>query len=100
MDYGRLTEAFKGFINWVLINGSSDYKKFHLSCSDFYDAETVARRVIVATRRNVQELDLQFSPSNAFDLPYCLLTSKSLRVLKLNLFRHVLKLPLPLDLAG
>lgn len=24
MDYGRLTDAFKGFINWVLINGSSD----------------------------------------------------------------------------
>lgn len=93
MDYGRLTEAFQGFINWVLINGSSDYKMFRLSCSDLYDAETVARWVIVATQRNVQELDLQFSPSNAFDLPYCLLTSKSLRVLKLNLFLHVLKLP-------
>lgn len=93
MDYGRLAKAFEGFINWVLINGSSDYKKFRLSCSDVYDTETVARWVIVAARRNVQELDLKFNPSEAFDLPYCLATSKSLRVLKLNLFLHVLKLP-------
>ncbi|GFY92747.1 hypothetical protein Acr_08g0011430 [Actinidia rufa] len=81
-------------VNWGLNTGSSDHKKLRLACSYVYDMPTVGRWIIVATRSNVKELDLTYCPSQAFfELPYCLVNSNSLRVLKLNLYLRACQLP-------
>ncbi|XP_060201173.1 putative FBD-associated F-box protein At3g50710 [Lycium barbarum] len=87
-------ENFKDFINWVLITQFADNLVcFKLRCGDLFDKGAIFRWVRVATSRNVQELVLSFCPAEPFELPFCVATSESLRVLKLELNGGILKLP-------
>ncbi|XP_015164462.1 F-box/FBD/LRR-repeat protein At5g56420-like [Solanum tuberosum] len=53
----------------------------------------IFRWIHAATRRNVQEVVLEFTLCEPLELPICLATCESLQVLKLNLPRDILKLP-------
>ncbi|XP_075079672.1 FBD-associated F-box protein At5g60610 [Nicotiana tabacum] len=53
----------------------------------------IFRWIRVITKRNVQELVLSFRLAEPFELPYCVATCESLRVLKLQLSGDMLKLP-------
>ncbi|XP_059306096.1 FBD-associated F-box protein At2g26860-like [Lycium ferocissimum] len=89
-----MAENFKDFINTVLISQCGvSLVCFKLCCGNLFDKEAIFRWVRVATKRNVQELVLSFCPVAQFELPYCVATCESLRVLKLQLYRAILKLP-------
>ncbi|TMW87908.1 hypothetical protein EJD97_019295 [Solanum chilense] len=88
-----MAEKFKDFINWVLINRCGDSLVcFKLCCGDIFGKRAIFRWVRVVTARDVQELVLDFCPAEPFELPYCVVTCESLRVLKLRLDGSVLKL--------
>ncbi|KAH0632367.1 hypothetical protein KY290_038197 [Solanum tuberosum] len=87
---------FKDFINWVFINqcGVGDSLVcFKLCCGNIFYKGDIFRWVRVVTTRNVQELVLVFCPAEPFELPYCVVTCESLRVLKIRMDGSVLKLP-------
>lgn len=87
---------FKDFINWVLISQGETNKlvQFLLCFDTMFDKVANLRWINhVTIRRNVQQLVLKFCLSETFELPYCLVTSQSLQVLKLHLSGNVLKLP-------
>lgn len=89
-----MAEKFKDFINWVLINQCADNLVcFKLCCGYYFDKGAIFRWIRVATTRNVQQLALSFFPAESFELPYCVVTCESLRVLKLHLDGAILKLP-------
>ncbi|XP_070006973.1 putative F-box/FBD/LRR-repeat protein At5g62970 [Nicotiana tabacum] len=58
-----------------------------------FDKVDIFRWIHATTRRNVQELLLEFCLDEPFELPYCVASCESLQVLKLNLSGDILKLP-------
>ncbi|KAH0687865.1 hypothetical protein KY290_019523 [Solanum tuberosum] len=89
-------ENFKDFINWVLISQRETKLAKFLLCvapDDYFDKMEVLRWIHAATRRNVQEIVLEFTLCEPLELPICLATCESLQVLKLNLPDNILKLP-------
>lgn len=89
-----MAEKFKDFINWVLIAQCGDgLVCFKLCCGNIFDKGAIFRWICVVTSRNVQELVLVFCPAETFELPYCVVTCESLRVLKLRMDGSILKLP-------
>ncbi|WMV44449.1 hypothetical protein MTR67_037834 [Solanum verrucosum] len=89
-----MAEKFKDFINWVFINQCGNTLVcFKLCCGDIFGKGAIFRWVRVVTTRNVQELVLNFCPAEPFELPYCVVTCESLRVLKIQMDGSVLKLP-------
>ncbi|XP_027771330.1 F-box/FBD/LRR-repeat protein At3g52680-like [Solanum pennellii] len=97
LDYHKiLKEKFKDFINWVLISQRETKLAKFLLCvapHDYFDKMEILRWIHAATRRNVQEIVLEFIPCEQFELPICVATCESLQVLKLNLPFNILKLP-------
>ncbi|XP_059306095.1 putative FBD-associated F-box protein At3g50710 [Lycium ferocissimum] len=90
----EMVKTFNDFINWILITQCvENLVCFKLCCGNLFDEGAIFRWIRVATRRNVQELVLRFDPAETFELPYCVATSESLRVLKLRLDGAILKLP-------
>ncbi|XP_019244684.1 PREDICTED: F-box/FBD/LRR-repeat protein At5g56420-like [Nicotiana attenuata] len=92
----EMTDKFKDFINWVLISQRATNLVRFLLIGDIYgifDKVDILRWIHATTRRNVQELVLEFCLLEPFELPYCVATCESLQVLKLNLSGDILKLP-------
>ncbi|XP_010272779.1 PREDICTED: F-box/LRR-repeat protein At4g14103-like isoform X2 [Nelumbo nucifera] len=96
---GGRDEAENGFMDFVdrvlLLRNSSDIQKFHISCGWYCDVNRVNSWVLVAVRRNVQEFYLKIRPKDFLELPDCLFTCKSLRVLKLDMDYVPVELRLP-----
>ncbi|KAG5598833.1 hypothetical protein H5410_030203 [Solanum commersonii] len=87
-------EEFKEFIDTFLIaHKTINLVRFILSCSNMFETTDILRFIDAATRRNVEQLVLWFSPCEPFELPHCLVTCESLQVLKLNLCGDVQKIP-------
>uniref|UniRef100_M1CY56 F-box family protein n=1 Tax=Solanum tuberosum TaxID=4113 RepID=M1CY56_SOLTU len=94
-------EEFKEFIDTFLISHKTiSLVRFILSCSNMFESTDILRFIDAATRRNVEQLVLWFSPCEPFELPHCLVTCESLHVLKLNLCGYILKLPNHNHLGG
>lgn len=94
--YEPKKEKFKDFINWVLISQRETKLVSFLLCvdpGDVFDKVDILRWIHAATRRNVQEVVLEYNLSEPFELSFCLVTCESLQVLKLNLHGDILKLP-------
>ncbi|XP_059306596.1 putative FBD-associated F-box protein At3g50710 [Lycium ferocissimum] len=90
----EMVKTFNDFIHWVFISQcANNLVCFKLYCGNLFDEGAIFRWVRVAIRRNVQELVLSFGPTEPFELPYCVATSESLRVLKLQLNGAILKVP-------
>ncbi|KAG5627087.1 hypothetical protein H5410_012305 [Solanum commersonii] len=66
-----------------------NFKDFYILDGDF----AVDSCCHAATRRNVQEIVLEFTLCEPLELPICLATCESLQALKLNLPYTILKLP-------
>ncbi|CAH1426985.1 unnamed protein product [Lactuca virosa] len=92
-------DEFKEFVYWVLGNRSLDLDRFRLSCYYHYTMSTLGRWIHMAVTRNVKKLDLTFCPKKEsedtkdIEMPHCLVTCRSLKVLKLCLLEHGLRLP-------
>ncbi|CAH1426994.1 unnamed protein product [Lactuca virosa] len=78
---------FKEFVYWVLVNRSVDLDIFRLCCSNYYGMSLIGRWIHIAVMKNVKELDLICTPKEEEDveMPHCLATCGSLKVLRLNL---------------
>ncbi|XP_049368377.1 putative F-box/FBD/LRR-repeat protein At3g49030 [Solanum verrucosum] len=66
-------EEFKEFIDTFLISHKTiNLVRFILSCSNMFESTDILRFIDAATRRNVEQLVLWFSPCEPFELPHCL----------------------------
>ncbi|KAJ4963957.1 hypothetical protein NE237_023896 [Protea cynaroides] len=79
----------------LLLRNSSDIQNFCISCGWYCDTNRINSWIFVAVRRNVQEFHLRIRPKEPLELPPCLFTCKSLRVLKLDMDYVPLELKLP-----
>ncbi|KAM3323107.1 hypothetical protein P3S67_004258 [Capsicum chacoense] len=85
---------FRDFINWVLIcQRANKLVCFLLCCNNIFDKVVILRWIHAITRQNVQQVVLEFSLGEPFELPYCLVNCESLQVLKLHMSGGILKLP-------
>nr|DAD20795.1 TPA_asm: hypothetical protein HUJ06_022258 [Nelumbo nucifera] len=92
----RRTNRFMDFVDRVLLfRDGSNVLKFQLSCGSCMNIGRVVTWTHILVRCNIQELDFDISADESVQLPDCLFTCKSLRVLKLSLgSRHpVLVIP-------
>lgn len=78
---------FKEFVHWVLVIRSVDLDILRLCCSNYYGMSLIGRWIHIAVMKNVKELDLICTPKEEEDveMPHCLATCGSLKVLRLNL---------------
>lgn len=76
-------KKFKGFMSWTLEN-----KSLHLESLNYYNMSEVEEFIQAAVMRKVKLLDLMYYPRDYVvnKLPHCLVTCKSLEVLRLFLF--------------
>ncbi|KAM3357613.1 hypothetical protein P3S68_020544 [Capsicum galapagoense] len=85
---------FRDFINWVLISQRANKLVcFLLCCNNIFDKVVILRWIHAITRQDVQQVVLEFSLGEPFELPYCLVNCESLQVLKLHMSGGILKLP-------
>lgn len=79
----------------VLANKTLNLESFRLSCSNYCYMSTIERWIQAAVLHNVKLIDLKFWPRDYIDikLPHCLVTCKSLEVLRLCLLAHPSSLP-------
>ncbi|XP_043713322.1 F-box/LRR-repeat protein At3g59190-like isoform X2 [Telopea speciosissima] len=96
---GGRDESKNGFMDFVdrvlLLRNSSDIQNFCISCGWYCDINRIHSWIFVAVRRNVHQFHLKIRPKEPLELPLCLFTCKSLRVLKLDMDYVPLELKLP-----
>lgn len=84
---------FNEFVYSVISNRVFGLHRFRLCCLNYYDMSTIDGWIHAAILQKPKQIHLSFSPSppgkdEDIELPHCLVTSDSLEVLSLSLYRR------------